>query len=105
MSGDKDSRIHSWDRAAFLRALLWAVAVEVVIVGLSALLHDGSIGPPHSFPKNPLILLFILYHLPSIMFAALAGFGSAFVVVFQTALVTYMLFVWFRMKKIKVRLY
>ena len=38
------------------------------------------------------------------MVAGLLGLGSTFVVVLQTAWVTYMLFVWFRLKKIKVRL-
>jgi hypothetical protein len=105
MSKDKDSRIHSWDRAAFLRALLWSVAIEGLIVGLSALWYDEGTGPPHSFPRNPIVLLYILYHLPSILVSGLVGAGSTFVVVFQTVLVTYLLFVWIRLKKIKVRLY
>ena len=105
MSEDKDSRVHGWDRPAFLRALLWAVAVEVVVVGLSALSHDGGAGAPHNFPKSPLVLLFILYHLPSIIVAGLLGLGSAFAVLLQAALVTYILFVLFRLKKLKARLY
>ena len=105
MSKDTDSRLHVWDRPALLRALLWAVVTEGVIVRLSALRHDASSGPPHNFPKNLSVLFFIPYHLPSIIVAALLWLGSTFVVVLQTALVAYLLFVPFRLKKIKARLY
>jgi hypothetical protein len=105
MTRNKDQhRIHQWDRSAALKALLWAMAIEGVIGVVSSFFKIGS-GPPHNFPSNPIILLLILSHLPSIMIAGLFGLGSTAVIVLQTFLMAYIVFVRERLKKIKVRLY
>ena len=102
---DKQTSIHVWDGAALGRAALWALAIEASFVGLSLLGHDGATGAPHNFPDNPLVILSIIFHLPSLFVASLLGLGAAGVVVIQTALLTYLLFVLQRFRKIKVRLY
>lgn len=102
---DKQSRIHSWDRQAFVRALLWAVGIEAFFAGLYAIGYvmggPPPGGAPHNFP-HPLILVSLVFHLPSIF---TVGFVSPVLVApFQLALITYIVFVWLRLKKIKIRL-
>lgn len=103
---DRQSRIHSWDRQALVRALLCAVGIESFFAGLYAIGYamggPPPTGPPHNFP-HPLILVAIVFHLPSIF---TVGFVSPVLVVpFQIALITYVVFVWLRLKKIKIRLH
>lgn len=102
---DKQSRIHSWDRQAFTRALLWAIGIEAFFAGLYAIGYVAGgpppTGAPHNFP-HPLILLFILFHLPAIF--TVGALSPILVLPFQAALITYIIFVWLRLKKIKIRL-
>jgi hypothetical protein len=102
----KQSRIHSWDRPTFIRALCWSVAVEGIFVGFYAAgyLLEGppSGGPPHNFP-HPLILIYVLFHLPTIF--TVGWISPVLAPIFQTLLLTYIIFVWRRLKRIKVKLY
>jgi hypothetical protein len=102
----KQSRIHSWDRPTFIRALCWAVAVESIFAGFYAAgYYLGGAppgGPPHNFP-HPLILLAVWFHLPTIF--TVGWISPILVPIFQTLLLTYFIFVWLRLKMIKVKLY
>ena len=102
---DKERSIHVWDGASLARAALRALAVEAVFVGLSLLGQGGAGGAPHNFPDNPFVILFIIFHLPSLFAASVLGLGAAGVVAIQTVLLTYALFVWLRLRKIKVGLH
>jgi hypothetical protein len=104
MMRDNSSHIHCWDRALFLRALAWAVAIEAVMLVLFWLGFEEGGGPPHNPPRNPFMIVSLLFHLPAIMIAVFLGLNILFAVVLQSALVTYVLFVWFRLKKIKITL-
>lgn len=102
----RESRIHSWDRPTFVRALLCSLAVEGIFAGLYAAGYflGGAPpgGAPHNFP-HPLILIAILFHLPTIF--TVGWLSPILVPISQTLLLTYVIFVWLRLKRIKIRLY
>ena len=102
----RQSGIHSWDRPTFIRALSWSVAVEGIFAGLYAAgyLLGGPPpgGAPHNFP-HPLILISVLFHLPTIF--TVGWISPILVPIFQTLLLTYVMFVWLRLKKIPPKLY
>jgi hypothetical protein len=100
---DKDnrSRIHQWDSFAFKRALLWALLMEAIFVGVFTLTpaHTGSVNP-HNPPPLSLCCLGIVY-LPAAIIFPHNTFGYIPMVVFHSILVTYILFVRYRLKNIR----
>lgn len=92
------SRIHQWDSFAFKRALLWALVIEAFFVGWFALTpaHTGSVNP-HNPPPLSLCCLGIIY-LPAAIIFPQKTFGYIPMVVFHGFLVTYILFVRYRLK-------
>jgi hypothetical protein len=98
--GGGKPRIHQWDGPAFGRALLWALIIEAVFVGLFALTpeHAGSVNP-HNPPPLSVCCLGIVY-LPAAIIFPYKTFGYIPMVLFHGLLVTYILFVRYRLKSI-----
>jgi hypothetical protein len=99
-------RIHRWDRVTVAKALIIGAAVEAVAIAPAALSPWG-----HAGPESWLGWLSVLFNLPGIVVVRLlrdlgmsgessAGLLAAVFIV-QTIILSYLLFVWLRRKKLK----
>jgi hypothetical protein len=101
-------RIHRWDKSIAHRALIFGAMIEAVVIAPAVLSPWG-----HGGPEWLLGWLSVLLNLPGLLFAFLllrnfrsndgsftVFFAAVFVV--QTIIISYLLFVYLRWKKLKV---
>lgn len=110
--GANDSRIHRLDWPTIVRALLWPVVIEGTFPLLPWLTSDTQGGAPHSPPRNTPAIIFLIIHLPATFLAMPLTIAMGLhypydgfvVIILQIILLSYLLFVRLRLKKIKIRL-
>jgi hypothetical protein len=101
---EKQTGIHAWDGTALLRALAWGVGTEAAVVALALAVGWVETGVLQGSPDTLFLMLYMLFHLPSILAASALGLGGFGVAVIQASLMTYLLFVLYRSRKIKAML-
>jgi len=95
--------IHSWDRDAFSKALIWSVLVESISIAPLAISGMGHAGPNGILGWLSLLFNFLGF-IPAVWLSSGIDMSwAAFIAIvflFQTPLLCYLIFVYFRWRKI-----